>query len=278
METDACQTCGTAFWDWSIERISCIGRSIITGEMDSQSKQWRLKRLSFVFPVTESMCAALQRDMNVKAAAVVQVQESPSLMQAWNRLSSYSQESRASLHSEPPQGEEGRDERGGECSPTAARPSLAFSDGLGNTVSSGRRKRDIYSTGSWYVAYRCINHKPWRWECVFGAVCRMTHLPLGWAWHQETKACSNGRKICSLMRLWWTGCRKQQFHTKKCLTSTDEDNCRKHLHDPFSGNFPDEAGQPWPLRCIPSKGSPTTVWALNRSTLDVLQEDIKMNH
>lgn len=60
------------------------------------------------------MCAALQRDMNVRAGAVVQVEESPSLMQAWNRLSSYSQESRASLHSEPPQGEEGRDERGGE--------------------------------------------------------------------------------------------------------------------------------------------------------------------
>lgn len=94
------------------------------------------------------MCAALQRDMNMEAGAVVQVEESPSLMQAWNRLSSYSQESRASLHSEPPQGEEGRDERGGECSPTAARPSLAFSGCLGNTVSSGRRKRKIYSPGS----------------------------------------------------------------------------------------------------------------------------------
>lgn len=75
--------------------------------MDSQSKQRHLIRLSFVLPVTESqMCAALQRDMNVQAGAVVQVEESPSLMQAWNRLSSYSQESRASLRSEPPQGEE----------------------------------------------------------------------------------------------------------------------------------------------------------------------------
>lgn len=84
--------------------------------------------------------------MNVQAGAVVQVEESPSLMQAWNRLSSYSQERRASLRLEPPQGEEGRDERGGECSSTASCPSIAFSDGLANTVSSGRRfKRERFT-------------------------------------------------------------------------------------------------------------------------------------
>jgi len=51
--------------------------------------------------------------MNVQAGAVVQVEESPSLMQAWYRLSSYSQERRASLRLEPPQGEEAGKRREG---------------------------------------------------------------------------------------------------------------------------------------------------------------------